>query len=77
MGPGCYEEWGREPAPTFLVFELIRTGGGEAHQHTAIQLLTLTTTAIMGTLYIDGGMKAVTSFPGSYADYMAQVDSGR
>ena len=37
-------------------------------------LLPRITTAIMGALYIDGGMEAVTSVVGSYVEYM-QADS--
>lgn len=59
------------------LFGLMGTGGREAHEHTAMELLPRITTAIMGALYVDGGMEAVTNAVGSYAEAMAQARSGR
>lgn len=55
------------------LFGLMGPGGREAHEHTAMELLPRITTAIIGALYIDGGMEAVTNAVGSYAEAMAQA----
>lgn len=59
------------------LFGLMGTGGREVHEHTAMELLPLTTGAVIGAVYIDGGMEAVASVLGDYVEYMAQADSGR
>ena len=59
------------------LFGLMGTDGREALEHTAMELLPRITTAIMGALYMDGGMEAFTNAVGSYAETVAQARSGR
>ena len=59
------------------LFGLMGNGGREALEHTTMELLPRITTAIIGALYMDGGMEAVTNAVGSYAEAMAQARLGR
>lgn len=61
-------EWGAEMG----LFNLMGTGGREIQKHTAMELLDIVTTAIIGALYIDGGTESVTCVLGGYVDYMAK-----
>ncbi len=57
--------------------DLRKNGDGEAHQHTVTELLAVTTTAIFGALFMDGGMEAVASVLGDYLYYVDQADPVR
>ena len=48
------------------LYGLMVPGGREVHEHT----LPITTLAVMGALYIDGGMEAVESVLRDYVHYM-------
>ena len=54
--------------------DLRNHGDGESHQHTATELLALTTTAIFGAVFMDGGMEADASVLEDYLYYVDQVD---
>lgn len=54
------------------LFNLMGTGGREIQKHTAMELLDIVTTAIIGALYIDGGTESVTCVLGGYVDCTAK-----